>query len=140
MAAVTVIADDVRTVDALIEGGRVLVEPAALTAALGWTLKPEGLCRDEVCVPVRDRDALTVDGRVDLEAAAGALHRTVVVDLGAGDRGGAYVAVALPAEERRRALRELAAPEITLPDLDGTLHSLSEWHGRKRLLQAFSSW
>jgi hypothetical protein len=139
MAAVTVIADDVRTVDALIEGGRVLVEPAALTAALGWTLKPEGLCRDEVCVPVRDRDALTVDGRVDLEAAADALHRAVVVDA-AGDREGAYVAVALPTEERRRALRELAAPEITLPDLDGTLHSLSMWHGRKRLLQAFSSW
>jgi hypothetical protein len=92
---------------------------------------------------VRDRDTLLVDGRVDLEAAAAALRRTVVVDVtgdGDGDTRGAYVAIALPAEERRRALRELAAPEITLPDLDGTLHSLREWHGRKRLLQAFSSW
>ena len=58
----------------------------------------------------------------------------------AADPERAYVAIALPAEERRRALRELEAPDITLPDLDGNPHSLSEWGGRKRLLQAFSSW
>jgi hypothetical protein len=138
MSPVTVIGDDVRTVDARIHDGRVLVAPDALPAAIGWTLKPEGLCRDEVCVPVRDRDALLVDGQVDLAAAAGALRRPVVVD--ATDPGRAYVAIALPAEERRRALRELEAPDVTLPDLDGTPHSLSEWSGRKRLLQAFSSW
>jgi hypothetical protein len=137
MAAVTVIADEVRAVDAAIEDGRVLVDPEVLTTAIGWTLKAEGLCRDEICVPVRDRDALVADGRVDLGAAADALRRTVVVDL-AGEAG--YVAISLPTEERTRALRELTAPEITLPDLDGNLHSLREWHGRKRLLQAFSSW
>jgi len=138
MATVTVIADDVTTVEARIDGERVLIDPAALPAAIGWTLKPEGLCRDDVCVPVRDRTTLLVDGQVDLMAAAAALHRPVVVDT--VDPVHPYVAVALPAEERRRALRELEAPEFTLPDLDGTPHSLSEWRGRKRLLQAFSSW
>jgi len=138
MSPVTVIGDDVRTVEARIHGGRVLVAPESLPTAIGWALKPEGLCRDEVCVPVRDRDALVVDGLVDLAAAAEALRRPAVVD--AADPERAYVAIALPAEERRRALRELEAPDITLPDLDGTPHSLSEWGGRKRLLQAFSSW
>lgn len=138
MSPVTVIGDDVRTVEARIHGGRVLVAPDALPAAIGWTLKPEGLCRDEVCVPVRRREALVVDGRVDLAVAAEALSRLAVVD--ATDPGRAYVAIALPSEERRRALRELEAPDVTLPDLDGTPHSLSEWGGRKRLLQAFSSW
>jgi len=138
MSPVTVIGDDVRTVEARIHGGRVLVAPESLPTAIGWALKPEGLCRDEVCVPVRDRDALVVDGLVDLAAAAYALRRPAVVD--AADPERAYVAIALPAEERRRALRELEAPDITLPDLDGTPHSLSEWGGRKRLLQAFSSW
>jgi len=138
MSPVTVIGDNVRTVEARIHGGRVLVAPESLPTAIGWALKPEGLCRDEVCVPVRDRDALVVDGLVDLAAAAEALRRPAVVD--AADPERAYVAIALPAEERRRALRELEAPDITLPDLDGTPHSLSEWGGRKRLLQAFSSW
>jgi hypothetical protein len=116
----------------------VLIDPDALPAAIGWSLKPEGLCRDEVCVPVRDRRELVVDGLVDLAAAAHALHRPVVVD--AEDPTRVYLAIALPAEERRRVLRELEAPDVTLPDLDGTQHSLSEWRGRKRLLQAFSSW
>jgi hypothetical protein len=136
-AAVTFVAEQAQVVDARVDDGRVLVDPAVLPATIGWTLKPEGLCRDEVCVPVRDRDALLVDGLVDLAVAADALRRPVVVDVGA-DHG--YVAVALGAEERRRALRELEAPDVTLPDLDGTPHSLREWHGRKRLLQAFSSW
>jgi hypothetical protein len=134
----TVIAADVTAVDARLAGGRVLVDPATLPATIGWTLKPEGLCRDEACVPVRDRTALLVDGQVDLAAAADALRLPVVVDT--VDPEHPYVAIARPAEERRRALRELEAPEFTLPDLHGNPHSLSEWHGRKRLLQAFSSW
>lgn len=137
MTPVTLITGDEHTVDARIDGGRVLVDPAVLPVALGWVLRPEGLCRDDACVPVRDRDALVVDGRVDLGTAADALRRPFVVDVTAE---GGYVAIALAAEERRRALRELQPPDVTLPDLDGTPHSLSEWRGRKRLLQAFSSW
>ena len=89
----------------------------------------------------------TVSGvEYDAEAAEKArphLDHLVVGDLNTMDIDaalGGYVAIAHPAEERRRALRELEAPEITLPDLDGAMHSLHEWHGRKRLLQAFSSW
>ncbi|MFN8026577.1 MAG: hypothetical protein U0W40_09585 [Acidimicrobiia bacterium] len=137
MTPVTVITEHETPIEAVVTDGRVLVDPAVLPTALGWTLKPEGLCRDEVCVPVRDRDALVVHGQVDLVAAAEALRRPVVVDT-SGRQG--YVAVALAAEERRRALRGLEAPDVTLPDLDGTPHPLSEWGGRKRLLQAFSSW
>ena len=80
MSPVTVIGDNVRIVEARIHGGRVLVAPESLPTAIGWALKPEGLCRDEVCVPVRDRDALVVDGLVDLAAAAYALRRPAVVD------------------------------------------------------------
>ena len=50
------------------------------------------------------------------------------------------LAVALPAELRRRALDDLSAPAFELPDLDGTLHGSDEWHGQKRLLVTFSSW
>jgi hypothetical protein len=135
MAQVTVIADETRTIDAAISNGSVLVRPDRLDEALGWQLKPEGLCLDDVCVPVRDPAALHVGDDLDLAAVASALGRPAVVDADAG-----MVAVALPAETRRQALDSLEAPPFTLDDLDGTAHELREWRGKKKLLVAFASW
>ena len=134
-ARITVITDHVATVEGDVDGTRVSIAPDALPSAIGWELKPEGLCREDVCVPVRDRDRLFAGDAVDLEAVADALGRPIAID---ADRR--VVAMALPSEERRRALRDHVAPPFTLPDLDGQLHSLEEWHGRKKLLVAFSSW
>jgi hypothetical protein len=131
----SVVTDDVVEVDASVDGGRVLVEPIVLPAALGWELKAEGLCRDDVCVPVRDRTTIVVGDRVDLVGAAAALGRRSVVDVDAG-----LVAIALPSESRRQAIAGSAAPSFTLPDLDGMDHSLEEWVADKKLLVAFSSW
>ena len=137
MRQITIITDGVATVDgeADPDRGSFLVEPADLMTALGWELKPDGLCRGDVCVPVRDMDAVRVGERIDLAAVVDALGRPSVADLDAG-----IMAVALPAELRRRALRDLDAPDFTLPGLDGHSHSLSDWAGRKRLVVAFSSW
>ena len=135
MAHVTMVGDETTRIEAEIVDGRVLLAPEALPDVLGWTLKPEGLCREDACVPVRDRDALVVGDRIDLVAVAGALGRPTVVDAEAG-----IVAVALDREQRRTALEALTAPDVTLRDLDGEAHTLSEWRGRKRLLHAFSSW
>jgi len=134
---ITIITDRVASVDAVgdVERGTFLIDPALLTDALGWELKSTGLCRDDTCVPVRDMDALWVDEQLDLVAVSTALRQPTVVDVDAG-----IMAVALPAELRRRALADLDAPPFTLPDLDDTPHSLSEWEGRKKLLVTFSSW
>jgi peroxiredoxin len=56
------------------------------------------------------------------------------------DSDAAILAVAIDQEQRRAALDGLTAPDITLRDLNGDEHSLSDWGGRKRLLHAFSSW
>ena len=137
MSQITVITDRATAVEAVVdaERGTVLVDPADLHAALGWELKSSGLCRGDVCVPVRDMSALGSGDLLDLVAVAGAVGQPAVVDTEAG-----IVSVALPAELRRRALGDLDAPSFTLPDLDGTPHSLEEWAGRKKLLVAFSSW
>ena len=135
MATITIIAEDTNTVTGEIVDGHVLLDPDVLPDALGFALKPEGLCRDDTCVPVRDRSSLFSGDRLDIAAVAAALHRPSVVDAAAG-----IVAVALDRERRRAALQGLVAPEFTLPDLVGTPHSLSEWRGQKRLLHAFSSW
>ncbi len=135
MVQVTIVGDDTVTVDAAVRGERILLAPDALLDAVGWELKAEGLCRADTCVPVPDPSTLLVDDRLDLGAVADALGRPSVVDAGAG-----IAAIGLGAEPRRGALRSLVAPPFTLPDLDGDLHELSEWRGRKRLLHAFASW
>jgi hypothetical protein len=50
----------------------------------------------------------------------------------------AYLGVS--AEERGRQLASLEAPDFTLPDLDGCLHSLSDHRGAKVFLVAYGSW
>jgi hypothetical protein len=135
MTQVTVITDEAHSVEAVADDGRLLVEPPDLGEAVGWTLKPEGLCRDDRCVPVGDRTALLVDGRVDLAAVAGVLGRLAVVDAEAG-----LVAMALASEQRHQAIDGLQAPPFALADLEGTTHHLDEWRGQKKLIVAFSSW
>ena len=125
MASVTIIADDISTVEATVADGRILLEPGQLPGALGWTLKPEGLCRDDVCVPVRDRAALFHDGRLDLAAVADALGRLRGGRRRRRDRRGR----ARRASSDASALQLLTAPDFELADLDGTRHRLSEWRG-----------
>ncbi len=129
----TVITDEARPTPAEEAEGRVLVAPADLPAAIGWTLKPEGLCQDDVCVPVRDQQALFADGRLDLGRVADALDRPFLAADG-------VAVVGEPRTIRRLATDGLQAPGFTLPDLDGELHQLEEWRGRKKLLVAFASW
>jgi hypothetical protein len=135
MPQVTVISDEVRTVEAVASDGRVLLDRDRLPDALGWTLKPEGLCRDGVCVAVADVAAISVDEKLDLASVAAALNLPSVVDAPAG-----LAAVALPAERRLQAIDQLRAPAFTLADLDGRPHRLGEWRDRKKLLVAFATW
>jgi peroxiredoxin len=133
----TIIDDRVRKVEAVPDAvrGTFLIDSGLLPDALGWEVKPTGLCRGDACVVVPDRDALWVGDQLDLAAVASALGRLVVVDVDAG-----MLAVALPAELRRQALDDLRAPLFELPDVDGNLHELDEWLGLKRLLVTFASW
>ncbi len=140
MTPVTVLADlvdapDGATVEAEHAAGRVLVSGPDLTASMGWELKAEGLCRGDVCVPVRDRSTVMAGDRVDLVAVAAALDRPVAVD-----EQSSLVAVGAERGLRRGMLGGSRAPSFALPDLSGTLHSLEEFTDRKKLLFAFASW
>ncbi len=106
-----------------------------LEELIGWTLKPQGLCRDERCVIVPDRAVLGSDDSVSLPAVAELLDRPIAVDESAG-----LVAIGVEREQRRSALRDRKAPDFSLPDLDGTWHALSDHRSKKKLLVAFSSW
>ena len=99
--------------------------------ATGWTLKPEGMCRDEICVPL-PVDAVR-GGEVDVAEFWRKLGNPVLHDetrqawvLGSGARG--------------ETLASLEAPDFTLPDLAGTPHRLSDLRGRKIFLVSWAPW
>ena len=98
--------------------------------ATGWTLKPEGMCRDELCVPSPVRD-----GRVDAAAFWSLLGGTVV-----HDRAGDAWVLGAGADQRNAALADLTAPDFTLPDLAGVPHTLSSLRGNKVFLSTWASW
>ena len=135
MTTITVLGDEAATASGHWVDGQPLIEPSALSAATGWTLKPEGLCRDDVCVPVRDRSAIEVGGKVNVAVAASVLDRPILIDPDTSS-----VVLGQPNATRRAALLDRQAPDFTLADLDGVDRSLSHYAGKKRLLVAFSSW
>lgn len=120
---------------ARISGERVALAPDELASKLGWTLKPEGLCKASVCVPVRDRAALAGAQGIDLAELARLLGRPLALDV--AERA---AALGTPAEERRAGLAGLEAPDFSLPDLAGRRHTLSGYRGKKVLLIAYASW
>ena len=131
----TIITEDPVSVPGRVEGERLFVDVASLEAATGWERKPQGLCRGEICVPLRSSTAIESDGGIDIEAMAQALGRRVVVAPAEG-----IAAMSGNAEDRRAALTGLQAPDFHLPDLAGIPRSLSDAAGRKRLVVVFSSW
>ena len=115
--------------------GAVRLTPEALEQALGWKLEPRGLCRGDVCVPVRRfADRVNEEG-VDLAAFAELMDRPLAIDADAG-----AAALGTAAGERRARLASLEAPDFTLPDLDGNPHTLSAHRGKKVLLVTWASW
>jgi len=137
MTSFTIVTDTgERTVDATRVGASITLAPAALPAATGWEVKPEGLCRDEVCVPARDREALLVGGRVDMAAFAHTLRAPFVVDEEVDI--GVLGASATDRAAEREGMR--VAPDVALLDLDGHVHHWAELGRKKKLLTAWASW
>jgi hypothetical protein len=101
----------------------------------GWTLKTEGLCKGEVCVPVRDAAAMSDGDAIDIAEFARVTGRNMLVD-----ETRHVVAMGDHASSRSASMATLDAPNFTLPDINGNLVSLSDFANRKKLILAWSSW
>jgi hypothetical protein len=123
------------TVAAEISGERIQLMPDALENALGWKLESQGLCRGEVCVPLHGHEERINKEGIDLAAFAERVERPIALDI--EER---CAALGTPSPVRASAMASLEAPDFTLPDLEGKLHSLSEHRGKKVLLIAYASW
>jgi AhpC/TSA family len=125
--------------NATTEGNNLWLSLDGLRTTTGWELKPEGVCQGEVCVPIpagRERDFVSAEGKMfNLTALAQLLNQPAVYD---NTYKVWFFGEAVNA--RDSAWQSLQAPDFTLPDLDGKLHSLSEYSGRKILLVTWASW
>lgn len=104
---------------------------AELARSTGWALKPEGLCKEDRCVPLAT--GVSSDGLLDMRAVAAALGMPLVHD----ERHDLW---ALGPESGRRVLESAELPAIVLPDVDGTPFDLASLRGQKVLIAAWASW
>lgn len=132
---------DTIEVDATSEGPDLWVAAADLTRATGYELKPEGFCLEEICVPVpAGREAEFVrDASEGASINLATFWRYLDAPV-AADESGATWSIGEPPTDRSLRLDSLEAPDFTLPDANGNLHSLSDYRGRKVLLAAWASW
>ena len=122
-------------VDATIASGRVYISTESLKESLGWELRPEGLCRGDMCVPVEKDAELIHNSEIDLAACAKLLRLSIASDT---DEKAAFVGAG--ALERSAARSSLEAPNFTLPDLNGRPHTLSSYRNNKVILIVYASW
>lgn len=115
--------------------GKFSIAKDDLEKFLGWSLETEGLCKEVVCIPVRELKKLTDGMNIDLVEFAQITNQNIVVDQ---DRK--IVALGEHADTRSEAMTTLDAPDFTLPDIHGKQVSFSDFNRRKRLLLAWSSW
>ena len=124
-------------VDAKSMDGGLWLSGDDLKLVSGWEFKPQGFCKGDVCVPVPEarKSQFVAHDRYNLAALANLLGQPVVSD--AEHNAWCFGEAAA---ERKRMLTSLDAPDFSLPDLDGKMHSLSEHRGKKVLLVSWASW
>ena len=112
------------------------VDAASFQDRTGWAVKPEGLCRGEVCVPLPPGGCVGegTGARLDLAVVADRLGMPIVQDAEHG------LWALGPPTVSGRALTSAEAADLALPGRDGNPFRLSNLRGRKVLLVAWASW
>src|SRR5581483_240832 len=119
----------------------VWVTLADLERATKFVLKPQGVCRNELCFPIpkaRREAFLLKQGTVtwfNLSEFARLLRQPFASD---AEQSVWYFGPR--AEVQNSYLTSLTAPDFTLPDVSGKTHSLSDFRGKKVLLITWASW
>ena len=130
-------ANDTSLPTARANGDALWVDRPDVERATGWAWKPEGLCRDDTCMPLpRQAEPPITDGdRLDVAALWRHAGWPVVHD----DAARIWV-LGEGASQRAEALATGEAPDFELPDLDGRMHRLSDYRGRRVFLVSWASW
>jgi len=138
----TVVYDDIATeinpVDQ--QPDQLWISTSDLTRSTHFEVKPQGVCREELCFPIpkaRKQEFLRESSGknwFNLLAFAQLVHQPVAHDDALSTW---YFGLR---SDQRQTLTALEAPNFTLPDMDGKMHSLSDFRGKKVFLVTWASW
>jgi len=95
----------------------------------GWVIKPEGACKEEVCIPLPAFSGSTMDVRMLAER----LRMPLI-------RDEAHGLWCLGPEATSNVLATARAPELRLPEWRGGFFTLNSLRGTKVLLLTWASW
>jgi hypothetical protein len=107
--------------------------PDEFEIATGWEIKPEGACRDDVCVPLPSLEP-DADGRIDVAVIAERLGMPIAHDEAHG------LWALGPRSGERRVLESTRMPDLVLSDFDDGAFDVATLRGRKVVLVAWASW
>ncbi len=138
----TIMYDDIATeiTSGTADASQLWITTADLTRATRFELKPQGVCRDQLCFPVpkarasefvRKNSGATL---FNLLTFAQLVNQPVAHDAALSTW---YFGLR---SDQRQGLASLRAPDFALPDMAGKMHSLSDFRGKKVLLVTWASW
>lgn len=122
-------------------GGDLWITTGDLQRATRFVIKPQGVCRDELCFPLpkaRKAEFITKKGAItwfNLSEFARLIKQPSAFD----QKNDVWYFGPRTAEQNGY-LASLRAPNFTLPDLNGKMHSLTDFRGKKVLLVTWASW
>jgi hypothetical protein len=122
------------------DAGQLWITTIDLTSATRFELKPQGVCRNELCFPLpKTRETEFVHqsaGKTWFNLVAFAQ----LVDQPIAHDEGLFTWYFGLRSDQRQGLSSFDAPDFTLPDMNGNTHSLSDFRGKKVLLLTWASW
>jgi len=112
-----------------------------LTHATRFVVKPQGICRDELCFPIPKgkKDSFVSKRGAETWFNLSEFARLVKQPVARDDKNSIWY-FSKREDERGAYLASLEAPNFTLPDMAGRSHSLSDYRGKKVLLITWASW
>jgi len=111
-----------------------------LTRATRFELKPQGVCQEKLCFPLpkaRKQEFVRKNSGqnwFNLTAFAQLVQQPVAHDAALSTW---YFGLRA---DQQQTLTSLQAPDFTLPDINGKMHSLSDFKGKKVFLVTWASW
>jgi hypothetical protein len=108
-----------------IDGDELWLASPELAAASGWELKPEGICKDEICVPVPEarRSTLIRDSSTGPQVNLAEFAQRIEQPFAHDDKNAVWY-FGPPAWEWKDRRTSHEAPDFSLPDLNGQVHTL----------------
>jgi hypothetical protein len=111
-----------------------------LTRVTGFVLKPKGMCKDKLCIPIpkaRTNEFISKQGKMtwfNLSEFARLVRQPIAYD----EKESTWLFG--PRSDELGFITSLDAPDFALPDVNGRIHKLSQFRGKKVLLVTWASW